>query len=152
MRTLIIGLMIIVVILVFVFSALAQGSPPSDLFLAYADLLTKDQTRSVVDSKNVSCEFALFEVSRICSFVPDDGIFSDIWVTMVSDAPKGIAFQVIEGAVRVGDLAALWGKPDSISSYYLRWDEPNGETIGALVASADRLDYFAPVQIVTFTF
>jgi hypothetical protein len=101
---------------------------------------------------NFSCQFVLSEGQQSCSFRPDDGVFSTIYITIAQGVPLHLTFELETGAMQVGDLVLLWGKPDMISSYYICWHERNGVTPSALVQSPDRLDYFAPVQVVSFAF
>jgi hypothetical protein len=150
-----IGVVILVVtvtVLVLMLSMPTQGSPPFDPFLPYADLLSKDQMFAAVRSSEFSCTERYEEARMACSFKPDDGVFFEIFILIKGDRPEGITFQVKEDALRVGDLAALWGKPDATLSgtaLWLKWDSAR---MTAIVPSADRLNHFAPVRVVSFTF
>jgi hypothetical protein len=82
-------------------------------------------------------------------------LFSEISVSILHDVPEMISFSVIGSKLCIGDLVLLWDKPDDIFPNEvpkLFWPERDGVTPNALVPSTDRLNYLAPVLVVSFTF
>ena len=138
------------VILVFTFSAGAQGSPPPYPFLPYADLLSKQQALVAVENQKFACQYVLQEVSQKCSMRPKDRFFSEISLTVIGGVPESVVFKVINDSIQVGDLVLLWGRPDMRAFQYIFWPERNGVTMSATVTPADRLNYLAPVWEVSF--
>jgi len=153
MRIVAVVLTIAATILIFAVSVLAQGSPArDDPFLPYADLLSSYQARLAIKDDEFICTFILMEAGTRCTLYPKDTLFSEIGVWLTFDVPKSVSFLVINNSLRLGDLALLWGMPEKLSSFYIHWPEQNGVTPRALVPTADRLNYFTPVQVVTFDF
>lgn len=155
MGTWIVILVVTVTVLVLMLSMPTQGSPPFDPFLPYADLLAADRVIPAVRNARFACTEHYEEARTLCSVKPDDDVFFEIFILIKGDRPEGIMFQVKNDALRVGDLAALWGKPDVLfphSAPRLLWQDQDGTTISALVPSADHLNHFAPVWVVSFTF
>lgn len=150
-----IGVVILVVtvtVLVLMLSMPTQGSPPFDPFLPYADLLAADRVIPALRNARFACAERYEEARTLCASKPVDSVFFEIFIIIKGDRPEGITFQVKEDALRVGDLAALWGKPDATLSgtaLWLKWDSAR---MTAIVPSADRLNHFAPVRVVSFTF
>jgi hypothetical protein len=156
MTTGVVILVVIASILVSLISMPTPGSPPPDPFLPYADLLTKGHILDALESRKFSCEFALLEASQLCSFKPHDDLFSKINVIVNEQSvPEYITFVVEKDAIRMGDLIALWGRPNRLYPHIestVMWTELDGFTVTALVPSADRLNYLAPVWAVSFAF
>jgi hypothetical protein len=111
MGTWIIVLVVIATIAVLTFSMLAKDESLNDPFLPYADLLSKEQTVSAAAKRNFSCTFVLTETGQKCSLKPNDGLFSEILVT-IKTLPESVFFSVAHNALWVGDLVALWGQPE----------------------------------------
>ncbi len=150
MGTWVIILIIVGSILVLTFSMMGQASPPFDPFLPYTDLLTKNQTRDAMMNWNFSCQFVLSEGQQSCSLRPDDNIFSTIYVTIAQGVPLHMTFEVEKDTLQLGDLVLLWGKPGNRGRFQrsvLSWPD-----ISVTVFAVDNMEYFAPVQVVTFTF
>ncbi len=142
-------------ILILMLSMPTQGSPPPDPFLPYADLLHRDSALDVVENGSFSCAKIFSGDRQMCSHRPVDRAFFYIRVTVEREAPHEVSFQVTKDALYLGDLVLLWGRPDTLFPYSaptLQWSIPDGRTVSALVPSANRLNYLAPVQVVSFTF
>lgn len=148
----IITLAVMVAFLVLAVSMPLQGSPPFDPFLSYTDLLVADRVIPAVRNARFACTERYEEARTLCSTKPDDDVFFEIFIIIKGDRPEGITFQVKKDALRIGDLAALWGKPDSALSGTALWLEWDSAGMTAMVSSADRLNHFAPVRMVSFTF
>ncbi len=141
--------------MILTFTALAQSSTPSDPFLAYADLLLKDQVLDAMKNWDFSCNFAPSNDYHSCTVAPEDGLFSNIHLVVAQGVPQYISFRVETDALQIGDLILLWDKPDTIFPYAsstLLWSDGDNITISTLVPPMDRLNYLAPVWVVTFTF
>ncbi|MBZ0289235.1 MAG: hypothetical protein K8I30_16570, partial [Anaerolineae bacterium] len=90
-----------------------------------------------------------------CTFEPHDNHFSQILVSIRRDTPDHTSFSVIDHALRVGDLVALWGLPDTPfagTTSRLVWPENNGVVVRVFTAPVDKIDYFTPVQLLLFSF
>jgi hypothetical protein len=153
MRTWVI-LTIACTLLIFGFSALAHGHTPIDPFLAYADLLSKDDIIAGMQDWEFFCVTVFSEPRSVCSFEPDDDVFSIIYISFLQGVPQTVDFQVKEHTLRVGNLMLLWGRPDKNVPYSapLLWSGRDGVTASAFVSSAGRPHYLSPVWMVSFTF
>jgi len=86
-----------------------------------------------------------------CTLRLDSGVFSSIEVLISNNRVSSIGFTVRSGALNVGDLALLWGRPQIL--WYrrggsLEWPETG---ISATVLSKNHLfDYFLPIHCISF--
>jgi hypothetical protein len=152
MAFIVILLVLLNTVLVFSFFMPARSSSPQNLFSAYADLLTEGQTIAAVRNRRLPCHEVLSQQHLVCSLQPTDGVFSGLFVTITGDQSEGVSFQALENRLFVGDLVLLWGKPHVNLRGSMSWSERDGTWIIALIARSDRLDYLAPVRVVTYTF
>jgi hypothetical protein len=109
--TWIIVLIVIVIALVLAFSTLTKDELLHDPFLPYADLLSKELIEAAASKRHFSCAFVMSETRQKCSLRPNDGLFSEIRIT-IKTVPESVFFGVVRNALRVGDLVALWGQPE----------------------------------------
>jgi hypothetical protein len=87
-----------------------------------------------------------------CTLQPETGAFSYVRVVIYRHYIREIAFTVRTKALRVGDLMALYGKPEVEEytySFYLYW---RSRGISAIVLRyGGRYSLFLPVWSVSFT-
>ena len=156
MRMSAIILVMIGFIAIIAISTPAEGSVPVDPFAPYADLLTQDQALHALVKRKFSCVSEYLSESRQdCSLLLDDPTYSKINVTIVNGIPRDVSFQIRKNSLRLGDLALLWGKPETPFldvGATLFWPERDGMTASAFVLYIGHVDYRIPVSIVTFAF
>jgi hypothetical protein len=128
---------------------LTQPSP--EPFVSLADLFP-GQPRSAVEARGFSCMVIGFGTyAETCLLLPNTGIFSEIGVTT---SPLGYVnssyFRLREDTLRLGDLAALWGRPEVYDQYEYLLFSWFGGSVNATSAYTGRFSFLLPVDRVFF--
>lgn len=125
-------------------------STPSDIFEDYTDFFP-GQYWSTALERAFRCNQDVVTRVKYCFFSPQEDLFENIGLTIIESKITRIAFTLRQNALRAGDLAALWGKPEvQIAGYiaYLDWQSPK---IKAVTRTNDgRFNYFLPVSRIAF--
>jgi len=132
---------------------LPARTSPRDLFAPYADI-SPGQSHDSVLQKGFKCQFNVaLTVEEFCRLTLRTGLFSEIrvWFTRDTVLVGRAVFIPREKMLTVGDLAALWGKPE-IAVYNrtanLRWRDMRVVTI--LQDYNDHFSYWYPITYVAF--
>jgi hypothetical protein len=129
---------------------------PFNPFAPYADVFP-GQPRSAVVDRGFSCpsvrDYDTYQDTseETCIFRPESDPFFDVQVVLSSDSIHQIMFAIHDNRLRVGNLIALWGKPEvQVKSHlvYLFW---RSRKINALAPrDTGRFSLFLPVWKVYF--
>jgi len=133
---------------------LKDNKPSFDPFVPYADVLPK-QSRSAVLQRGFKCNQIIPSLDEVCSLPSETGIFSEIQVRFISathrDQVSQTVFKPREGAITIGDLEMLWGRPEIKvfgQTVNLRWRK---RSIVAIPQSKRvPLSYWDPVTYIAF--
>lgn len=145
------------VILTFVCCFMASIMPLSkpavslpDIFADYVDFFPGGYWSTALE-RAFRCNVDVATGAKYCFLRPQDGLFSDIGVTIINDQISQIVFALHQSALKAGDLAALWGRPEiQISGYiaYLGWQN---QKVKAIARTDDgRFDYFLHLSSLAF--
>ncbi len=135
--------------------AFARYAPPSNPFTLYADI-SLGQPQSAAIQHGFAC-LSINESSDTLSCVnphiPPVYPFSQIHLSTTDDVIRRVSFTVLENALTIGDLAALWGKPAHRTLYNRMatacWPS-RGITALTILPYSRRFSYFQPVVHVSF--
>jgi hypothetical protein len=124
---------------------------PSNPFLDYSAVLP-GQKWDPMTAQGFNCpQYDLVNGSNYCSFSPTSGPFWFIYLRFSKGRVDSITFCVREGALTVGDLALLWGRPAIQifqGSGLFKWSSIQTTANGT---TSDRgFSYYFPLSHVTF--
>ena len=88
-------------------------------------------------------------VSQECLYQPETGPFSQMRVIVLDGIIAQLSFVTREDAVRVGDLAQLWGRPNRKWIHIYDWPEHRVTVFAP--SDNGRFEYFLRVYYITFT-
>jgi hypothetical protein len=129
-----------------------QDIEPTTPFSDYATIWP-GQPRSAVVAMGISCNpYNSTGRSDYCTHAPAASPFSLIGVTVLDGVVSRVDFAVREGALTVGELALLWGRPHIRlyrQSATLEWHDIGASATGW--AENARFSYFMPVSSISFT-
>lgn len=133
---------------------LPQTATPSDPFISFADILS-GQSKNDLEAQGFLCSSNDHNyynpTGEWCVFDPPTGIFSTVAVSFVNGVSYGGFLFVREGALAIGDLVRLWGRP-LIHQYgfwgQLKW--PGNGDMDWTVSYEGHYSLFFPVAHIVF--
>jgi hypothetical protein len=129
-------------------------APSPDPFAAYADVFP-GQPRSAVVGRGFTCPTTAYggyhqPGEETCVLWPRTGTFFQVTARVSQDVIRHITFTARDHALRLGDLVALWGRPES-RGHDIQFVWP-GRCIVALTYAFDgQFSLLPPVRNVSFT-
>jgi hypothetical protein len=134
---------------------LLQTAVPLDPFASVADVLA-EQSESDLRERGFSCSatdnYNALTPQVLCKFSPERGIFSTVAIMFVNGNVHNRFVLVRDGALTVGDLVRLWGRPDIHQHGFwgqLEW--PGSSDMDITVSYHGRYSLFLPVRSIVFT-
>ena len=133
--------------------ALAAHRELSNPFAPYHDLLG-DDARQAALSRGFTCQSSPSQITYdYCVQQQPSELFSRLSVRMSGDTANETVFSLRENTLTLGDLSALWGKPE-IEQYCetMAASWPDRHIMGLVSQSpTGRIGYFSPIISVSFT-
>jgi hypothetical protein len=126
--------------------------PSPNPFASFADVFP-GQPRSAIEARGFSCALTPYPTyAEACIYWPKTGDFSLVRIAFSSpDAVSSISFGARDNTLRLGDLVALWGRPEvhkyGRSTYFFWFD---GRVTGMASADVERVSLFSPVASIRF--
>ncbi len=148
------SILLAMVILIYCAMLLNQlTEPPANPFAAFAAVFP-GQPSSAVQGKGFACSANPYGgyLDEYCFVYPATGIFRQVRVMISYGTIRQIAFTTHKDAVMLGDLVALWGRPEVYEysqSVVLLWP---GSGVRALqLSNTGQFSLFSPVGNVMIT-
>jgi hypothetical protein len=146
--------MVLFVQAVVIAGMIAARREVSNPFSAYRDLFG-DDARQAALARGFKCQNskvpdASLKLADLCVQHDPDKMFSRLSLRMSGDIVNEIIFSPGENRLTLGDLGALWGKPE-IAHYceVIAASWPDRQIMG-LISPSGRIGYFSPVISVSF--
>ncbi len=135
-------------------TALTRYMPASSNFFSAYTQVFPGQARSAVLAHGFSCAIGTYPVlpDESCTLNPAGGIFLQIQAVVSHGKIRQITFIPRKDMLRLGDLVALWGRPeihDYGASTVLQW--PTAGVVASQIPRIGRLSLFSPLWNVTIT-
>ncbi len=141
-----------ILVMVAAVTALARHmQPPSNPFSAYADIFQR-QPRSALVARGFSCSHRAPDNYDItCILKPPEGVFSQVSAGFSQDFIRYTTVMVRENMLRVGDLVALWGRPEVHEyGHVAMFVWPSSGVMASTYAYTGQFSLFLPLWSVAF--
>jgi hypothetical protein len=128
---------------------------PTNPFSDYVDVFP-GQSRSAVFTHAFSCAMGDNSLlpNEYCTLSLSTGVFTQVGVVVSNSTVTRTDFILGEGMLRLGDLVALWGIPDSQihdGRYVMDFFWPGSGVNASAFSDTRKLSLFLPVGSVSFT-
>jgi hypothetical protein len=127
--------------------------PSKNLFARFADVFP-GQLRDTVEAHGFVCRLhrSAFPTDENCTMSPETGIFSQIGLVISAGSVRHVTFLARENALRLGDLAVIYGTPTMRAfgtETYFMW--LGGGIMASTRGYAGGYSLFLPIWSVSFT-